>query len=213
VRVQSQIRVVSSSSIYLFLCISERARQRKHFNQQWHTHRQLKSFFCVCLSYIHTSYLFCTCALRVLLLLLSSLSFFFFLFSVVIRCHCRLLLCLNFFFYALFNIWNDNNTHWWCPSCNSHKTCPAQMCVSSIRSDYICLSLLASFICLFFFYFISFFFSFACVYFVCVCLLNYTNRCVAVSPLLSLNLFFFSYSTTTRRFSLSLFLWFFNCIK
>lgn len=87
--------------IFLFFCVSLNALDRENTltNSDTHTGRRNLSFFRVCLSYIHTSYLFCTCALRVLLLLLSSLSFFFFfLFYVVIRCHCRLLLCLEFFF-------------------------------------------------------------------------------------------------------------------
>jgi len=102
--VQSQIRVVSSSSIYLsFSGVSLNALDRDNTltNSDTHTSRP-NLFFCVCLSYIHTSYLFCTCALRVLLLhllLLSSLSLSLsFFFYVVICCHCRLLLCLNFSF-------------------------------------------------------------------------------------------------------------------
>jgi len=39
-----------------FLCISERARQRKHFNQQWHTHtgrRNLSFFLCMFVIYTY----------------------------------------------------------------------------------------------------------------------------------------------------------------
>lgn len=50
-------------------------------------------FFRVCLSYIHTSYLFYSYALRVLLLLLSSL------FCVVIGCHCLGFFCVLIFSY------------------------------------------------------------------------------------------------------------------
>jgi hypothetical protein len=66
--------------IFLFFCVSLNALDRENTltNSDTHIGRRNLSFFCVCLSYIHTSYLFCTCALRVLLLLLSSLSFFFF---------------------------------------------------------------------------------------------------------------------------------------
>jgi hypothetical protein len=72
VRVQSQIRVVSSSSIYLFFVrVSLNALDRENTfltNSDTHTSSPKRFFFvfCVCLSYIHTSYLFCTCALRVI---------------------------------------------------------------------------------------------------------------------------------------------------
>ncbi len=187
-----------------------------------HTHRQAKSllllfFVSVCHIYIpRICFVLAHCAYSCC----CSLVSLFFLFNVVIRCHCRLLLCLkkSIFFpfthcsiLGMATILIDGVHHHAIPI----KLNPAQMCVSSIRSDFnICLSLLASlFLSLFLFFFTLN--SFACVYFVCVCvcLLNYTNRCVAVSPLLFLSISFFSYSTTTRRFSLSLFLWFFNCIK
>jgi hypothetical protein len=105
VRVQSQIRVVSSSSIYLFFCVSLNALDRENTLTNSDTHTgswNLFSFVSVCHIYIpricfvlaHCAY-YCCCSL---------VSLFWFLFSVVICCHCRLLLCLNIFFYALFNI-------------------------------------------------------------------------------------------------------------
>ena len=159
VRVQSQIRVVSSSSISFLVSKSERAGQSKqHFNQQWHTHTHSRtprqpdssSLSLVCFSYIHTSYLFCTCALHVLLLLplllLSSLfscsSSSMLLFVVMVGQYRVLFFNVSFVFFSTHSTRSSIFRMTTNPTDSLHLAIAAilssaQMCVcvSRIRSD------------------------------------------------------------------------------
>jgi hypothetical protein len=156
-----------------------------------HTHLFFFSFwlfviytYLVSVLYVaHCAY-YCCCSL----VSLTLFWIFMLLFVVIVIDYCVLI--ISFFFSThCFNSWNDNNIFiGWCP-------------FKCLVFD-LTLFLSIAFSILFFFYIISL--SLMCVR-VCVCL-NYTNRCVAVSPLLSLNLSFFIlyYYKKVLSFSFSL---------
>ena len=152
-RVQSQIRVVSSSSISSSLYyLNTLDRSQRIDLTVRHTHRQSSTLFfsslcSVCHIYIpRICFVLAHCAIYCCCSLVLT---FHFSFNVVHCCHDRSILSLDhqylslslFLFYALFNSSNDNpNTHsCWCPSCNSHLKLAAStsMCVSSLSLSLI----------------------------------------------------------------------------
>lgn len=126
--------------LFLFVYLWNNSRERTRMTNSdifirththTHAHASLSSYHCHV--YIpQICFVFARCAI---FFLLSSLFHFNVVAVVILRC--RWFVCLHSLsrLYALFYSWNDNNTHCWYWSSNSHTTSE-----SSIRSEAVSLN-------------------------------------------------------------------------